>query len=180
MAEYQVNSGNGVELTRDSYHKPRCASPMTASMPRATSSPPCRTRSPGLPGLRVACRAHARLDSDDDERRRARSRLAEGGEHGGGREGARPVIIPIHWRCRVSRCVRRNDQKAYLDIAVGILTPLTRVSSTAAPQRSRHLRRRSVVAARVDEGGSTAPARIHEYRHLVGVAESERAAGVAA
>ena len=70
---------------------------------------------PGLPGLRFACRTHARHDGEDDEWRRARRRLAKGGEHGGGREGMRAVIIPIHSRRRVSCCMRRGrDQKLTL------------------------------------------------------------------
>ena len=158
MAEYQVNSGNGVELTRDSYHKPRSASPMTTSMPRATSSPPCRTRSPGLPGLRVACRAHARHDGDG-VRQRARRRVGAGRRGAWwweGRSGCRHHSYSVETPRQLLHAARERSE-AYLDVVLGALKGNARTSMSTAAGRGRWLGTRSVVVAHADGSRLTAP-----------------------
>ena len=73
---------------------------------------PTRLRAPlpGFPGLRIACRAHARHDGEGDGLRRRATRRV-GGEHGGGREGVGAGIISTHlWR-RASCCTRRGRDR---------------------------------------------------------------------
>ena len=133
MAEYQVNttnSGNGAELTGDSYPQPRSASPTSALITLVTSLPSddgrgvvAGRRGPWWWEGRSACRHHSYSVETP------RQLLHAAGER----------------------------SEAYLDVVLGVLTGNARASMSTAARRLRWLGSRSVVVAHADGNGLTAP-----------------------